>query len=263
MQLFDEIAIVYQGQSKELLTFLENYKGKKVTLEVKQEYLQEFHDGQTWKLINAIAERAPEVQLTVRFFAPCKFDECDKILEDCIQGLAVPFYFGFVIKDYDKLHYVCQKGASEVYIGEELCFDLARVTRVCMQYGVQIRTFPNVAQASVRSGPALKKFFIRPEDVEEYSEYIDTLEFWGPLDRQVTLLRIYKGGTWFGDLNELILDLNTSLDSRTLVPVFAQARKNCQRKCMKGGACSICERLQSIGEKLGEQGYIIKTKKRH
>ena len=263
MQLFDEIAIIYQGQSKELLTFLEKYKGKQVTLVVQRDYLESFHQKQTWKLLAAIAKKVPDIELAVRFFEPCKFEEVKDILKECIDNLTIPYYFGFVIKDFDRLHYVCQQGVRDVFIAEELCFDLKRVKQVCKQYGVQIRTFPNVAQSNVKSGPALKKFFIRPEDVEEYGEYIDTLEFWGPLDRQATLLRIYKGGVWFGDLNELILDLNTSLDSRTIMPIFAEARKNCQRQCMKGGTCSICERLQSIGAKLGEQGYIIKTNKRH
>lgn len=263
MDKFDEISIIYQRQSKELLEFLKKYPTQKIILVVGSQDFDEFYEHKTWELVNAIAERMPESNLSICFHDVGDCKVIDEKLQICIDNIKIPYFFGFIANDFEKLNYLCSKGVSEVYLAEEICFDLTRAKRICDRYGVKIRAFPNIAQSSLKAGPALNKFFIRPEDVPVYEGIIDTLEFWGPLDRQETVLDIYKQGYWFGDLREIILDLSCSIDSRTLVPVFAQARKDCQRKCLKGGACSICNRLVSIGDKLSEQGYIIKIKKPH
>jgi hypothetical protein len=158
---------------------------------------------------------------------------------------------------------LCKQGVTEVYVGEDICFDLVRAKAVASSYGVQLRTFPNVAQCSVKQTPPLQKFFIRPEDVEEYSDCIDTIEFWGPQDRQNILLKIYKKGFWYGDLNELLLDLPLSFDSRRIIPGFARIRKSCDRKCMKGEHCNVCDHALSISKKLENNNFVLTAKKKH
>ena len=261
MDNFDEIRIYYDNQDKELLNFLEQHADKRITLVIRD--IDKYFDDIGWRLINAIHAQYPQYNLRVCFGEYRVFEPVSANLKICMEKLKVPYYTGYLVTNFEQLNHLCECGVSDVYIGEEICFDLARVSRVCMRYKVETRTFPNVGQASIKSTPALKKFFIRPEDVEVYEDYIDILEFWGPEDRQETLRGIYEKREWFGDLRDLILDFNLSFDSRCIMPGFAIARKNCERKCMKGGACTICDRVLSISEKLKDQGLIIKHPKKH
>lgn len=256
MQVFDEISIIYDRQDEELLNFLQQHSNQTITLIVTN--IPSFYQVKEWEKLNLIKEKYPEYQLQVCFLEPSRFNTFSDELQACIKELQIPFFTGYLAVNFDQLHYLCQQGVCEVYICEELGFDLKRAKAVADKYGAKIRTFPNVAQASVKTTHALKKFFIRPEDVEEYSDVIDTLEFWGDIDRQGILLKIYKKGVWFGDLQDLIFDLDFSFDSKRIVEGFAKIRKSCARKCMKGGSCSACDHYLSISEKLKEKNLYIK-----
>ena len=259
MSLFDEISIIYNKQDSQLISFLQEHLNQRIILIVKD--IEDFLQAEEWKKLNAIHEKYSAFNFAVCFKNLCTFQEAPSALQHCMQELKVPFFTGHIVTNFDQLQYLCNLGVSDVYLAEDICFDLKRARAVCERYKVQIRAFPNVGQCSVKSGPALKKFFIRPEDVEVYSDCIDTLEFWGPLDRQVTLLQIYKKGIWFGDLKDLILDFDLSFDSKTIIPDFARIRKNCGRRCMKGEHCSICDTMYQISQKLADRNIIIKQKK--
>jgi hypothetical protein len=263
MKVFDEISILYDRQDEQLLDFLEKYKDHHIILTIQSIHIDDFIKYQEWKKLNYIQEKFPDYNFSVCFKESCRFEEAPDSLQQAIKELKVPFFTGDVVTNFDQLHYLLDLGVSQVYLGEDICFDLRRVKHVCDGYYVKLRAFPNVAQSCIKATPPLKKFFIRPEDVEEYGEIIDVLEFWGPLNRQEILHRIYSRGVWFGDLKEIILDLNLSFDSRRIMPGFAQARKVCERKCMKGRRCDICENIYSISEKLEDKGLIIKHKKNY
>lgn len=259
MSSFNEISIRYEGQNEELVTFLQAHPQQKITLVIP--HLDQFFICKSWEVINAIHETYPELDFSVCFSEVGAFQLIDNDMQESARALQVPYYFGFMATNFDQLYYLCERGVSEVYLAEDICFDLVRARRVCDRYGVKIRVFPNVAQANVRDNPGHKKFFIRPEDVEIYADVIDTLEFWGEPDRQEIFYRIYKSGRWFGQLKEIIADLNIEFDSRCIVPGFAQSRKTCGRKCMKGDNCKICDSILSISRKLGDMNMIIKQKK--
>lgn len=259
MSIFDEVAILYNHEDRAVITFLQEHINQRVVLIVRD--FKEFAFIEEWKKLNAIHEQYPEFNFAVCFGEARKFEEAPAVMVQCMENLQIPFFTGYVAANFDQLNYLCSLGVSDVYLAEDICFDLKRAKRVCSNHNVQIRAFPNVGQSGIKSGPALKKFFIRPEDVEEYSDVIDILEFWGPLDRQATLHKIYTKGVWFGDLKDLILDLDLSFDSRRIMPGFAYARKVCGRKCMKGESCAICDRVYSISEKLADKKLIIKKQK--
>ena len=259
LSVFDEISIRYSGQYEELLTFFQEHTDKKVILIIND--TNEFYNTGAHDIVNTIHKEYPEFNFSVCLKDIGSFQLINHELYSLAQSLTVPYYFGFVATNFDQLNHLCENGASEVYLAEDICFDLKRAKRICDRYGVKIRVFPNVAQASVRTSPAHKKFFIRPEDLSVYEDVIDTLEFWGELDRQEIFYRIYQSGKWFGDLKEIIADFNIDFDSRCIIPIFAEARKTCGRKCMRGESCKICDSILSISTKLGDMNMIIKQKK--
>lgn len=258
---FDEISIIYNNEDEQLIDFLQKHYNQSIILIVKD--IEKFAQIHGYKMLNAIKEKYPNLGFSVCFKAIGKFEEAPDTMVQVINKLQIPFFTGDVVTNFDQLHYLLELGVSEIYLAEDICFDLRRVKQVCDHYNVKLRAFPNVAQSSVKATPPLKKFFIRPEDVKEYSDIIDTLEFWGPADRQEILLKIYKKEYWYGDLNPLILDLNLSLDSRRILPGFAKARKTCERKCMKGRHCTVCDNIYNISKQLEDQQLIIQKKKEY
>ena len=256
---FDEIIIRYEQQEEALPQFLEAHLEQDIVLSIDN--VKDFCYYQRWGYLNALYEKYNN--FCIRFYQTRDFSEIDAELKAVIESLEVPYFFGMLASNFDELHYLLSLGAKQAYLVEDICFDLLRAKQVCSSYGVTIRAFPNVAQACVRSTPALKKFFIRPSDVPAYEEYIDILEFWGSEDRQEVLLQIYKRGNWMGDLSVVILDLNYKIESQYIIPQFATMRIHCERSCMKGGTCSCCERILSIGEKLKSKGIMLTTKKQH
>jgi len=71
--------------------------------------------------------------------------------------------------------------------------------------------------------PSLKKFFIRPEDFELYSNYVDVFKFTASSANEINLLyEIYtKDKKWFGKLSEIIKNYTSDEDSRFIIPKFA------------------------------------------
>ena len=132
MNVFDEISILYEGQSKELLTFLQKYPDKKITLIVKN--VEDFYIWKRWELLAAIQKEAPNTKLSVCFFEPCTFDALSNELEECVKNLTIPFFFGYIVTDFEQLQYLCAEGVSEVYLAEDICFDLVRAKTVCNRF---------------------------------------------------------------------------------------------------------------------------------
>lgn len=248
---FDETRIIYQRQNRELVQFLQEHKDKDVVLIITQEELSAFIDAYGWELLNAIKTRYPELNFSICFGEPSYFTLAPAALTECLEQLQVPFFCGSLITTFEQLHYMCKLGVSQVYLAGAICFDLRRAKRVCDRYGVKIRVVPNIVQSDTPTIETSKQFFIRPEDVDEYAEYIDILEF-GGTGRQDLLLKIYKSKSWPEDLAAIIVGFKETIKSRNLLPEFGQARKTCDRKCLKGESCAICERLFAIAHKIEE-----------
>ena len=261
MKVFNEISIQYNKQDRNFIQFLQEHQGQRVIAVISD--IEDFNNSEEWIKLNAIKKTMPDFDFAVCFSNPRKFEMINPVLKECFKNLEVPYFTGHVATNFDQLHYLCKEGVSDVYLGEEIGFDLRRAKAVASAHGVKIRVFPNVAQASVSTTPPLKKFFIRPEDAKAYEDCVDVFEFWGPLDRQKVLYKIYTKGFWRGDLKDLFLDFDLSFDSKRVMPEFAQSRKTCDRKCMKGYSCSICDLAYNISKKLEKEQLIIDPKYNH
>ena len=153
-------------------------------------------------------------------------------------------------------------GATDVYIVENLCFELDKISELVHSYNAAIRVYPNIAQSKWDDTPALKKFFIRPEDIDEYEKYIDTIEFYN-VDKQIDIYyNIYKiKKQWFGKLNEIILDFNSEIDNKYIIPRFAEMRIKCGKNCFKGGHCRRCEVIEELSSSLEQSELVVKIDK--
>lgn len=182
---------------------------------------------------------------------PGQGDWSDKMKED---NPNIKFYFNTKITDWDTLLFYLDYGVSDVFITEGMGFELENISSIVHSYNVQIRVFPNVAQAGRRETDDLLKFWIRPEDTDFYEQYIDVYEFYyDDYEKQLVYYDIYKNDRkWSGDLKEIIIGMSKNIDSARLVPRFAYKRIKCGRKCMKGSQCKLCYHIYDLVNTLNE-----------
>ena len=197
---------------------------------------------------------------TLNFFT-LKINISQREIIPDLQKDNIDFFFAEGADTWDKLLSFIQAGVSEVYIINELAFDIVRVSDVCRNYSVKIRMYPNVAQTSAEVKDYLdtfKFFYIRPEDLYLYEEYVNTLEFFGPIDRQEVLYRIYEvNKEWVDDLSILIIGLNKYVFNGAINPSLGRRRLNCKKKCA-AGECIACDNAAHTAEKLAEMNLYFK-----
>lgn len=170
------------------------------------------------------------------------------------------FFFDIVVRDWETFNLYADAGVSDVYLVEQMMFEIKDAATAAHKRGIKIRTIPNIAQRRYEETPTIKSFFIRPEDIVLYEGLVDVMELHLIEEiNQDVLFDIYKNDKkWIGPLNEIIIGLDCDLDGKYLIPRFGERRLNCGRKCFKGNRCDVCETAQSIGNNLKKVGYMIR-----
>lgn len=194
-----------------------------------------------------------ELQIYIRF--PDRNQELDEMLKVYNKS---KFYFNIYANDWDKALGLINYGVSDIFVVEGLGFEIDKIAAIAHEHNVQIRVFPNTAQSSWKETDDLRKFWIRPEDLSYYEDYIDVCEFFIDREKQGVLLHIYRDDKkWYGDLKEIISGLEDKIDSRYLNPRFVRQRIQCGRSCMKGGLCQMCDRIKNLSQTLEKAGIRI------
>ena len=243
-QEVDEFNIYFRNKKEKLIKFLDQYAiSQRVNLCIPIDITTNEED-----LIIALWETG-KYKLAVRFnwFSV----EDNEETYEKMKKAGIPFYYSYMIDNWDELLGFCDLGVSDVFITGELGFDLKRVADVVHEKEINIRAYPNICQEGWDRGRnGVKSFFIRPEDVDIYSEFIDILEFYEAEDKQNSLYDIYfHMKSWDGHLQEIIYGLKRPLNSYYIMgDKFAERRISCQRKCLKGERCKTCHTLIELGE---------------
>ena len=170
------------------------------------------------------------------------------------------FYYLSHIRTYQELIDVINFGVCRVHLGAPLFFEMERVKRVC---DLPIVAIANSAFSdSVFTRPdGVLGIWIRPEDVDVYSTYIDTIEFFGSKSQEQALYRIYaEQKSWSGELGLIIQDLNYPCVNRMVPPTLAEARLNCGQRCQENGHCHLCYRLFDLANPDKLRQYLDTTK---
>ena len=154
--------------------------------------------------------------------------------------LDYPFTSYYELQAFDTLH------PAYVRLGSPLFFELPTVKLI----NTPIRAVVNQAYADGfprRDGRT--GLWIRPEDTEVYSEYIDMFEF-APDPRKdfdqnkryiQALYRIYTSRDWPGELGMIIQNFDYPCLNRMMYPEATEARINCGHVCqIPGRSCHIC-----------------------
>lgn len=243
----NEWNIKYNSKDTTLLEFLDLYRTKRINLFIEDEEVD-------FVFLTELCNKYSN--LYIKFKGDYYFD---KIIENKPN---FKFFFDTQISDWDVLIGVLKMGATDVYIVENLAFEIDKVAEIVHSYNAKVRVFPNIAQSKWNETSALKKFFIRPEDIEDYSNYIDVIEFYN-VDKKIDIYyNIYcKKQKWFGKLNEIIIDFNSEIDNKYIIPRFAEMRIKCGKNCLKGGHCRRCEVIEELSNSLEQSELIVKIDK--
>ena len=244
----DEIIIQYKVKSPNLIKFAQGMKENQRLI------------------VNIVELDNIEENLSI-FEATYKAHPAMAILLSQKQNLAdiadmnIPFFFIEGASCLDDILGMAHLGVSDIYIMNELGFNIVKVSKYCHKNGISVRVYPNVAQSSTKFDiNSLTKFYIRPDAVQIYEPYIDVMEFFGPLDRQPVLYDIYRDERWLGVLDDVIIGLNKRIDNQTIVPYFDVVRLSCKKVCGVE-KCSMCIQAESFGKTLKTKEIGIRKRK--
>ena len=147
-------------------------------------------------------------------------------------------------------------GVSDVYICDDLCYNLEKVRKACDKYNVQVRLILNeIPSKRLDKGKNPRAPIFIPEYKKKLSNYIDVGEFnassWIKIN---TLYKIwFKQEKWREDLKFIYNDLEISIPNESLIPNFFDFKINCGYRCGYGSCCNKCEQFVDIARDLREK----------
>ena len=173
------------------------------------------------------------------------------------------FFFDIVVRDWDTFNTFIEAGVSDIYLVEQMMFEIKDAAAAAHKAGVKVRTFPNIAQKKYEETESIKSFFIRPEDIDLYEGLVDVMDIYtiDEINQDVVLDIYKKDKMWWGPLKELIIGLDTDINGRYIIPRFGERRLNCNRKCFKGQKCDICQTVEQLSKNLEKAGLLIQYNK--
>ena len=175
------------------------------------------------------------------------------------------FLYAELISCWRDVRELSEIGISEILIRDCLCFDLEKLKTYCDKRNIKIRCVANyIEEDRFNIIPPYEKFFIRPEDVSFYEDYIDTIEFYKDdyyelLEKQNILYKIYNSGKWEGKIGDIIDGYTDDTLNTTITPLFAEFRIDCGRRCDLG-LCDSCKHNIALAKALEKSGIEVTTK---
>ena len=262
LQKVDEIIIKYQSNDIiALKDFLNNHLEQRIIISIEDNLT--FIKNKELDIFKELKDKYNYSNFALRFNIE---ENLLYTINDEMRKSGIPYFYNTLATDLDTFTGLINSGASDVYIGGNLGFEIKDISRIAHQRGVKIRVYPNKCQTNWIGTPDIKTFFIRPEDVPSYEPYVDVMEIWAEnlvdknnIDVYYKIYAIDK--EWYGDLKEFLIDWNSNLDNRFIIPQFAEARLNCKKRCLKGQPCHVCERIIDISKKLKEGKVVVRYNK--
>ena len=245
----DEFILEYHGEVSRvpLLEMMEKVKpGQRVLLDMSA-----FNDSQVSDEIQYVTA-ATSIYDNITIILHSNLAEADNLLAALFEK-DIPYFFNIRVDTVDEFIYFRDKGASDIYVVNGLGFLLKNLKSI--SEGMRIRVFANVAQtASPEKNAGITAFFIRPEDVKCYEDYVDVIEFFGPTNRASVLYEIYAiYHTWAGKLNDLILRLDCEVQNSLITTAtFGVHRVGCEKKCQYN-RCYVCTRAADLAKTIVER----------
>lgn len=246
----EELLIQY-NEKKDFLECLLQYPQKRIIIAFDAINLTE----EILKTIIKIKKENKEIQMALRVQK-----NIEPELISIMQENKIDFFLNYYAYNLDIFWGLVKMGVSDIYITEDLGFNLVTIKSLIKEKNIIIRAFPNIAQSAWKDTEDYKKFFIRPDDIDFYSQYIDVLEI--ITTNENVLLNIYKElKTWNGELKEIIIGIESPIDNRNIISTFSTYRVGCEKKCNKN-KCEICKHIFDLSQTLSSKNFILEKEKK-
>lgn len=243
LQKADEIKVQWRDRNI-IPDLFEKYPNAIVNL---TRYFQDREDEINWKQIDTF-NILSQGRLILGLYAPGEMAQARE------KGYS--FYYLSAIRTFQELNDTMAAGVCRIRLGAPLFFQFDKVKKVC--------DLPVVAIANMASNDSIFErpngitgIWIRPEDIETYEPYIDTIEFIGNKTQEQALYRIYaEQHAWSGELGLLVQDLNYPCTNRMVPPDLAQVRLSCGQRCEENGICHLCQRTFDLADPEKIRAYL-------
>ena len=247
----DEIRVAYRDKGI-LMDYIEKVPDKTIILDIPTEEFENVN-------INEILMYSEKFS---NFYA------CIHKLEHFLifANNNINWYWAYPITSFFELRAILKLQPSQILLAAPLTFSLPQVKKLCSD--IKIRAVANSAVPKYLIVSMYKDnvagFWIRPEDVDTYAQYIDTIEFdvnYGDYKKEAILLDVYKSRSWPGNINLLIDNLNRNISNIAIPNDFAEKRIACGQACMVNGVCKYCNNALKVAEDIRKLAYERRKKK--
>lgn len=240
--LTDEFNITFAntpGNFDWLLDFLEQHKDNRFNITIDtSEYEFDLDKLKFAKLVN------PNIHIVLNY------QDDFTILQD----LGINYYFNShaAAESFRQLELFVTLGATDVYIVDDLCYQLNKVRDFCDEHNVQVRMILDEIPSrrpDAENDPRAPYFI--PEMIEELAQYIDVFEFVEntSLLRLKTLYKVwFENEEWRENLRFLYPKLELEIHNQSLIPDFIKYKMNCGYKCSYGSVCKRCNQFLEMAQ---------------
>ena len=172
------------------------------------------------------------------------------------------FFYYEPLYNLMELFNAIEEGVNEVCVHGTLAFQLKSLSKI-RNRGIKIRVFVDSPimlsydEFNLTQIVPERTFWIRPEDINIYSKYVDTFEI---LYVPQVKLDIYKKGIWEGKVSDLIPAVKLDVFNNTIPPIFANIRINCGWECGLN-KCGVCKQCMLFAKQLSENHLKLKVDK--
>lgn len=244
-----QLNIIYKPKIKQLAEFIKDYRTHRINF-----IIPEFNKDRDSEIFETLNDLFSDAELVL----------CFPYYDDWFQNWSnehqIKHYYQHFVNSWENLERFLSYNVTDIKVGENLAFNAEKISKIAKEKGVSLRVFCNVCQRKIESTiPSIKGFFIRPEDIDLYSEYFDTFELAYPnmdATRLNTLYEIYaKDKIWDGRVKQIIVGYEGNEDNTFLIG-FGKRRSHCDRKCYQATGvekCCFCDRLIDLNKTIKER----------
>lgn len=256
---FDILYYKSRNQVSDLLDFVRKYKDKRVNIR--------FPEG----VDAGVAQDASEIGNDVAV----RLDSTDLTIIPTLQDEEVSYFCDVSLPAYNHVTLAAflDLGVCDLYISDDLCYQMDDVWKLCDRHDVRLRCVLNrIPSTSFDKGTNVKSIVYRPNDLGVLSKWFDVFELdcgqdpksydWAKFD--VLHRAWFERGDWHGDLMEINDDLRFSVHNDIMLPTLGDFRSGCGRRCdvRVTSNCRKCEQYYELGRTLFEKNIKVVTEKR-
>ena len=163
-------------------------------------------------------------------------------------------------------------GVTDVYIADDLCYKLPRVSKACKKNNVQIRLILNrIPTTAPNIGEDIRHPIFTPRHYYELDKYIDVAEFdcfyenesdaynWSVF--KVLYKAWFKKHDWWNDLREINKDVKFFYPVRQELESLIQRKVDCGHRCVWNDRCHKCDFILELAKDFYDSDLYIKQKK--